>query len=65
MLLRPTPMREIAARDHELGLEPFDQLLERALDGRSLLRPHMEVRNVEHPRGHGGEEANGGRRTTS
>ncbi len=65
MLLRPATMCEIAARDHELGLEPFDELLERALDRRSLLRPHMEVRNVEHTRGHGGEEANGGRRTTS
>ena len=44
LVLVTTPsVREVAARDHELGIDTLDQRRKRAVDRRLLARAHVEV----------------------
>jgi hypothetical protein len=45
---------EIAARDHELGLETLQQHGRTALDRRVVVCAVVQVGHVENPRKHGG-----------
>jgi hypothetical protein len=48
-------VRQVAARDQEVGPDALEQRGERMLDIRVLSSPGMEVRDVHDPGGHGRE----------
>ena len=52
VLRAPAPVGEVAARDDDVGRDVPEQRRERVLDGRVLLRPEMEVGDVEDSHGH-------------
>ena len=47
VLVAPAAVRQVAARDHELGLNPLHQRSDRALHRRVLARAEMQVGDVE------------------
>jgi hypothetical protein len=52
VLVAPAAVREVAARDDQLGAGPLDQPGERALDVRVLARPGVQVGQVQDARRH-------------
>ena len=50
VLLRASPVRQVAACDDELGRRALDQRRETALDLRGLAGPDVQVRDMEEAR---------------
>lgn len=52
VLVPAAPVRQVSARDDQLGPRPLDQRGERSLDDRILARSGVQIRDVEDPRRH-------------
>ena len=49
VLLRPTPVREVAARDDQLGIDPVDEVGETRFQPRFLVGSDVQVREMKEP----------------
>jgi hypothetical protein len=52
MLVAPAPVRQVAARDHELGVDAVGEAAQRVEEQVVVPRPEVEVRDVQEARRH-------------